>query len=214
MTSIQEIHHSPVEGEEFHIQDGSSWEAPKRKPRVCKHKPHKKNSKCSEREHKWEHEHKREHEHKWFDHDEESDSDSHCTTDSDSCLDFSHDSSSGCKTPRQKNPICKHKSKRCFEFDECFECKDKHKDFFDSTSEFHNCDHSAKECLHFKGKGHNSFDCEHTFKKGLACSHRFRHTTFECIGHSRLCLFELIRRWNFFSCHRPKPWPKAHKKHI
>lgn len=206
MTSTQEIHHLPVEGEEFHIQDCSFWEAPKRKQPVCKHKPHKKHHTFPE--HKCENKC----EHKWFNHDE-SDSDTHCTSESDSCLEFSYESSSGCSTPRRQKSVCKPTFKKCFEFDEHSDCKDRHKEFLICSGEFHDCDHKHKECLHCGGKGHRSFDCEHRFKKGITCAHKFRHTSFECIGHSRLCLFELIRRFRFFGCHRPKPWPKAHKKH-
>lgn len=141
MASIQEIHHLPVQGQDFNIQGGQCSQPTN--PPAFKHKPHKK---CVPCEPVWKHKPLK----KWCKHklhkvecssssshsslsssssndsclnsSSESDSCLNSSSESDSCLSSSSESDCGPET----QPICKHKPHReCPVPVKCFESKHK-----------------------------------------------------------------------------------------
>lgn len=181
MASTQEIHHTPIEGQDFNIQSGHCFQPTN--PEISTHKPHKK---CVACEPVWKHKPLK----KWNKHklnkDEcssSSSSDSYLDiSSSDSCLsssssecDFGADSS-------ELKPICKHKPpKECHFPAKCFESKHKLKKEKDNfvpgkKSNFGDWKHKSKH-----------FECEQQCTGCLECKFKPKKTGV-CTGSIQNCL--------------------------
>ena len=233
MASTQEIHHLPVQGQDFNIQGGHRLQPTK--PPTFTHKPHKK---CVACEPVWKHKPLK----KWSKHklnkDEcsssssvsclstsssndsclrsssSSDSCLRFSSSSDSCLDSSSSSDSCLDSSSGFKPICKHKPRKESHLPvKCFESKHKLKKgkghFVPGKKPNLEC--KFKPTKHCEEDVHKLFDCEDRFRRCLTCKQEF---TCECLEHSHfgLCALRvfLTRRCDFFGCHRlwEKPWSK------